>query len=143
MIPSGKTFLIKTLVIPRLTYPDTVLCTCSPRSFLKLQRVLNRALRFAFDIKYPMVPTARSLHDRAKFKPINQIIYNRAKSMWIKIESGTAADPVKFEEIINMPMNNPHTYFPSSYDRVQLDAPPPIFTEQDCVSHQVQRYYNQ
>ena len=137
-----KLLLIKTLVIPSLTYPDTVLASCSRRSFLKLQRVLNYALKFAYNIRYPSVPTAKSLHIRSKIKPINEIIYNRAKSMWLKIESGNAADPVSLQEILNMPMNNPHTYFPSCYNRVQADVPPPIYTANDINTKAVRRYYD-
>ena len=62
--------------------------------------------------------------------------------MWLKIESGIAADPVSLQEILNIPMTNPHSYFPSCYDRVQLDVPPPIYTEKDIRSQIVRRYYN-
>ena len=142
MKTEDKLILIKAFVISKLTYPDTILCTCSPRSFLKLQRVLNRALKFAYNIHYPVVATARSLSARANILPLNQIIYIRAKKMWHKIESGTAADLDTFTSIRDMPINNPHFYFPSSLNRIQKAMPPPIFTVDDCVSPNTQAYYN-
>ena len=101
----------------------------------------NRALKFAYDIRYPSVPTAKSLHERAKMPPLNQNIYKGAKEMWRKIEAGDAADVDTFNNIININITNPHFYFPSSYDRVQKDLPPPIYTAEDCASQITKLYY--
>ena len=62
--------------------------------------------------------------------------------MWLKIESGNAADPVSLQETLNMPMNNPHSYFPSCYNRVQADVPPPIYTVKDINTRETRRYYD-
>ena len=138
-----KLHLIKALIIPTLTYPDTVLLTCSPTSFHTLQRPLNRALKWVFDIFYPRRITARRLHEAAGIKPINQIIWERGKRQWEKIMSGEAADHEYANSIVNDPSyTSHHVRFPSSYGRSMLNEPPPIFTQNDVGSNAVQLYYN-
>ena len=89
----------------------------SMHSIIKLQRVLNKALEFVFNVFWPNFTTARALHTRAKIKPINQILHNRAKKIWSKIEDGTAGDPTTFDSIKNLPFPNPNCNFPYSYLR--------------------------
>ena len=122
----AKTHIVKVLVISTLTYPDTVLLTCSPSGFHTLQKALNRALNWVYDIRYPTVVRARDLHLRAESKPINQIIYQRRRNMWDKLLDGTAANQTYANELINYRnFTNPHSFFPSSYDRSRLAVPPP------------------
>ena len=109
---------------------------------IKLQRVLNKALKFVFNAFWPNVITARALHIRAKIKPINQILHNRASKIWSKIEDGTAGDINSFNSIKNLPFPRPHHNFPSSYLRSKKDEPPPIYTKNDCHSAEVIAYYN-
>ena len=122
----AKIHIVKALVISTLTYPDTVLLTCSPSGFHTLQKALNRALKWVYDIRYPTVIKARDLHLRAEMKPLNQIIYQRGRNMWDKIMDGTAADQIYATELIQRDdFTNPHSFFPSSYDRSRLAEPPP------------------
>ena len=138
----NKLYLIKTLVIPILLYPCVPLNASSIATIATLQTVLNRALRFAFGVRYPDMPTARSLHIRAKIKPINIMLYKRAKNLWAKLESGHAGDRNTFEDIIGTPIEKPHTWFPSSYTRAQKPEPPPMYTRQEGSSPQLVAYYN-
>ena len=80
--------------------------------------------------------------EKAKLKPINIIIYNQAKRIWDKIESGEAADLDTFNSINRLPIERPHVWFPSSYMRAQKDEPPPIYTMKDVQSNIVKNYYN-
>ena len=128
-------------MIPILLYPCVPLNACSVSALATLQTVLNRALRFAYGIRYPDTPTARSLHIRAKIKPVNVILYNRAKKLWAKLESGVAGDRNSFEDITGIPIEKPHTYFPSSYARVQKPEPPSMYTLKEGVSPHLVAYY--
>ena len=138
----AKMQLVQALVISSLTYPATPLNTASLYGILKLQRVLNKALKFVFNAFWPNIITSRALHIRAKIKPINQILHNRANKIWSKIEDGTAGDINSFNSIKNLPFPRPHHNFPSSYLRAQKDEPPPIYTRNDCYSAEAIAYYN-
>ena len=138
----AKLHLVKALIIPTLTYPCTPLNTCSPAKFWELQSILNRTLKWVFNVRYPEVFTAKALMEKAKLKPINIIIYNQAKRIWDKIESGEAADLATFNSINNLPTEKSHAWFPSSYMRAQKDEPPPIYTMKDVQSNIVKNDYN-
>ena len=138
----AKIHLVKALIISSLTYPDTILLTCSPSGFYNLQKPLNRALKWVQGVYYPEVVTARELHVRSKIQPLNQIIYHRGRKMWDKILDGTAAD----QDYANTLVNNdnytkPHTWYPSSYGRSRLPEPPPIYTSDDISTRAVKDYY--
>ena len=138
----AKLHLIKTIIIPSLTYQCIPLNTCTPSDFAKLQMVVSRSLRMAYKIRYPdNIATTKSLLERAKLKPINQIIYHRAKNMWNKIEAGTAADMDTVNNLLRIPIDKSHKWFPSSYVRAQQDEPPPIYTSSDISNPEVQAYY--
>ena len=137
-----RIYLAKTLIVPSLTYPCTPLNTCSAASFSKLQTVLNRAMRFAFNVRYPEMPTARSLLERAKIEPINKIIHKRASNIWNKIDQGIAGDIDTYNNIKSIPLSKPHSWFPSSLERTTLGEPPPIYTTTDRANHLVKAYYN-
>ena len=132
---------MKALIIPTLVYPVTPLNSAPITGVLDLQRVLNKALKFVFNARYPDLVTMRELHTRAKLKPINQILHNRAKATWDKIESGTAGDPDMFNRIKRIPIVKPHFNFPSSYRRTLKEEPPPIYTKEDIYLIEVQNYY--
>ena len=140
MSDADKLYLVKTLIIPSLTYPCVPLNACSITSYLKLQRVLNRALRFVYR-RGPEMPTVVSLLNRAKLLPINQILYNRAKNIWAKIESGIAGDIDTFHMISGIPIEDPHSWYPSSLERSRKDPPPPITTRDSCILDVVKDYY--
>ena len=138
----SKLHLVKALVIPSLTYPCTPLNASSIGCFTQLQTVLNQALNFVYNNKYPNLTPSRVLHQRAKIKPINQIIFKQAKNIWNKIESGNAGDENTFRMIMREEQGPPHRWYPSSYSRAQLDKPPPIYTIADGSKPEVRRYYN-
>ena len=137
----AKLHLVKALIIPSLTYPCTPLNTCSPTNFWHLQTVLSSSLKWVFNIRYPVVLTAKALMEKAKLKPLNIIIYNQAKRIWDKIESGEAADLETFNYVNDIQIEKPHSWYPSSYMRAQKAEPPPIYTIKDVQSRTVRHYY--
>ena len=140
MTTADKLYLVKTLIVPSLTYPCIPLNAGSITSHLKLQRVLNRALRFVYR-RGPDMPTAVSLLNKAKMLPINQTLYNRAKNIWTKLEAGIAGDRSTFDMINSIPIEVPHSWYPSSLERSKKEAPPPIITYNSCVLPAVKDYY--
>ena len=94
--PRSKLILVKTLIIPILTYPVTPLNTASAHGMVSLQKVLNRGLRFVYNTNWQSMTSSKSLHLRARVLPINQTIHNRAMQVWDKIKNGIAADVETF-----------------------------------------------
>ena len=142
MSQKDKLYLVKTLIMPTLTYPCVPLNTCSIACFAKLQAALNRALRFVFGVRFPAMPTARSLLHRAKIKPINQVLHKRAQNLWRKLELGTAGDIGTYNLVSQTPIAHPHFWYPSSLNRARMELPPPIFTAKDSATPEVAAYYD-
>lgn len=89
-IPSNiKVYLIKAFVLPIIRYPTIPLATVSKSSIIKLQRIQNQALRFAFDEKYSYTKNIKTLHEEAKLEPINYFLYTQAQKIFRKMETPT------------------------------------------------------
>ena len=129
-----KVHAIKTLLHPYLTYPCIPLHTASDSVMGKLQAVQNKALKFAFDVSWFDFISSERLHTRFKykFKPLNQVLYWRAKKQWEKISSGSAADPTQYNVLVDKLKPQPdepyHPNFPSSLEMVNGPEPPPLYT---------------
>ena len=138
----GRKLLVKSLIIPTLTYPCTILSTAAFSNILKLQRICNKALKFVLKARYPEVHTAKSLHVRAKMRPINKIIHNRSQNMWTKIVEGRAADPIAYGAISQLELVKAAYHFPSSEIFSRKEEPPSVFTNVCRLKPRVQRYYS-
>ena len=125
----AKLHITKALIVPTISYPSTILATAAFTNLLKLQTVLNDSLRFVFNIRYPLTPTCKSLHERAKMKPINQTIHLRSNKIWDRIEQGIAADLLVYNEIMKLDMHRSKYHFPSSHDISIKEEPPPVYTK--------------
>ena len=141
MKTNDRKYLLQTLVSPLLTYPCAPLNTCSIKALGRLQSVQNRGLRFALGVRYPDVQTSRTLHARAKIKPINVVLHNRAKKLWGKLEAGLAGDLETFNNITRIPVARRHARFPSSKMRAEQPEPPPIFVQADGRRPEVKAHY--
>lgn len=53
---------------------------------MKLQVIQNKALRFAFNERYPFTKNSKTLHEQANLKPINYNLFTRATIIFRKIE---------------------------------------------------------
>lgn len=78
-----KTHLIKTLIIPAIDYPPVPIDALSNNQLGILQRI-QKALRFAFNQRYPYTLTTEQLHELAKIEPVNIRLYNKAVQTWEK-----------------------------------------------------------
>lgn len=133
---SIKMLLIKTQVLPHLMYPCIPLHLASKSQMCRLQAIQNKALRFAYAIRYSPdtpTPTAESLHNREyPMLPVNQKLYWRAKRLWEKVETGQAGNPAMYTAIKNLTVeggyNTPYKCFPSSIDAIARPEPDPIYT---------------
>lgn len=138
----GRKLLVKSLIIPTLTYPCTILTTAAFSNILKLQRICNKALKFVLKARYPEIHTAKSLHVRSKIRPINKTIHNRSQKMWAKIIEGRASDPLAYGAISQIELVKAAYHFPSSEIFSRQEEPPPIFTNDCRMKPRVQRYYS-
>ena len=140
-IPS-KTLLVKSLIIPTITYPCIPLNTCSITCLYKLQTIQNNALRFIYKVKYPRMVTNRELHHLSGLLPINQVIHARAKTIWGNIEAGEAGDPQTFDWINSMDIHKYYNNFPSSLNISRKDDPPPIYNIDDTRTQSTTNFYS-
>ena len=81
-----KTHLIKTLVLTVLDYPPIPTHTLSKTQLSKLQKVQNKALRFATNQRYPYTMNTIEIHTHTKTEPINIRLHNRAKKIWQRLQ---------------------------------------------------------
>ena len=126
-----KMHLVKTLVLPHLTYPTIPLHLACKTNMLKLQAVQNKALRFVYGVKWDDFITSKSLHLEHKYKmlPINQTLYWRARKLWEGIEADIAGNASMLDQILKLPQSTKEDrFFPSSYNAAMLQSePPPLF----------------
>ena len=74
-----KLHLYKAFILPLLTYCPLALSLSAPTNLLKLQRIQNRAVRFALGAKWFDFRTSESLHEDSGILPINITLYNRTE----------------------------------------------------------------
>ena len=82
-----KTHLVKALILPVLDYPPIPTHSLSKSQLSRLQKVQNKALRFATNQRYPYTMTTIEIHNITKTNPLNIRLYNRALRIWRKLES--------------------------------------------------------
>ena len=128
----AKNQLVKSLVLPHLTYPAIPLHTAKDTNMLTLQKVQNASLRFIYKKKKIDRIRAEHYHNgKYKMLPINQTLYWRAKNIWKSIRDNNAADYDMSDQITKMPIVKEHTNFPSSLKRVHdySNEPDPLYTK--------------
>ena len=64
-----KTHLIKALVLPILDYPPIPTHTMSKTQITKLQKVQNKALRFATNQRHPYTMNTIQIHEHTNTTP--------------------------------------------------------------------------
>ena len=124
--PNIKLHLIKACVLPILTYPSYPLNTLSKTSMLSLQRIQNKAIRFALeDSKYPYAYTTEQLHNMTNIKPINITIHERGiqtKERLINIVQDET-----YTELISNECDKEHGWFKRPIRHITT-IPNPVYT---------------
>ena len=107
-------------------YPPIPLHLANRTHMKKLQKVQNRAIRFALGVKLEQKISSKKLHTKFKYKfrPVNQELYWRARSTWEKIELYEAGDLTMFKYLTELPIYNECKHFPSSYSAAVLMSEP-------------------
>ena len=85
----------------------------SKNATLKLQRVQNSPLRFAYNEKYPYTYTTMELHRKADLLPININIYHRGRKVMNKLV--TSINDTTYNNIIENNDTQEHSWFRKSF----------------------------
>ena len=112
-------------MLPIMEYPPVPTHALSKSRLAALQRLQNRALKQAYnDTLYPPRFTTEELHRKAKLKPINQRLNQRAIDIWNKTQG--MRHP-KLQDLIGIEMQirEKHHYF--TMPRTSLDRPLPRY----------------
>ena len=123
-----KLHLVKACVLPILTYPVYTLNALSCSQTLSLQKIQNKALRFAFGEKYPYTKTTEELHQQANIEAINITLYNRGNTIKHKLEN-ILQDNTYINAIQNHQEGNEHTWFRRPINRLCQHIPMPLYTK--------------
>ena len=119
-----KTQLVKTLVLPILDYPPIPTHTLSKTQISKLQKIQNRALRFATGQRYPYTLNTREIHHITKTIPVNQRLHLQAEKIWMRLQQlGLPTYTTLMENKDNLSYNR---HFPSSL-KIINEFPEPAY----------------
>lgn len=120
-----KTHLVKAYILPIIEYPAIPLCALSRTQVGKLQKMQNRALRFAMNDCYPYQWTTEELHRVTKTKTMNVKLHERAQKIWNKVVP--INNPIMTQLDNNQPHRN-HAWFPSARYVVTRNIPEPLYS---------------
>ena len=124
-----KTRLYTSLIRPILEFPAIPLNTLSRSALYRLQKVQNRALRWATNTYYPSRTTTQQIHEQLKIQPLNIRIHNRAKKTLDRLE---ALEDEQFTTLLDrhdqLPRDIKHRNWPRAF-HTRTDPPPqPFYT---------------
>ena len=122
-----KLNLIKVCILPILTYPPYPLTTLSKTSIRKLQRVQNKAIRYAYNEKHPYTRTITELHQLSNIKPINITLHEQALKTKLTLQN-----IIQDETYINLITQNlqnesEHSWFKTTCKTLENIAPLPLY----------------
>lgn len=121
-----KLHLVKACIIPTLHYPAYALNTLSKTSLIKLQRIQNKALRFAYNDRFPYQHLIENLHLQANVKPINSFVFDRGKKITETLLHNLH-DPI-FTDIANNNNDREHGWFRRPSLTLNRQEPAPLYT---------------
>ena len=127
--PPLKATLIKTLLIPIIEYPPIPICGASKTQILKLQRIQNKALRFINHNDIERIDTAKGLHERYKFLPVNISLNQKARKIW---ETLRGTDEETYNNLMR-PIEANHNWFPRTSTLVNNNIPDPMYTGRETA----------
>lgn len=118
-----KTHLVKALIIPILQYPPVQLHAVSDRQLSILQKVQNKALRFATNQYYPYTMTTEEIHMHTNTKPLNIFLQEQAQKIWLSLERMQNDTYLKLIEN-KTHIQKYHRFYPSSLEKIQQPISP-------------------
>ena len=87
-VPSKvKLYLYKALIRPLIEYPAVLLADSSEGQIKRLQVVQNKALRFVYDIRWPVTASNDSLHQRANIPDIKSRLEHLQARIFCKLQA--------------------------------------------------------
>ena len=122
-----KLHLVKAYVLPILTYPTYALNALSKTHILNLQRIQNKAIRFAYNEYYPYTTTTEELHLRSNLDPINITLHKRGIKTKLKIEN-ILKDTTYINAIRENQQARDHGWFKKPYKILNNINIQPIYT---------------
>lgn len=123
-----KLHLIKTCVIPILTYPPYPLASLSKTSIKKLQKIQNNSLRYVYNEKYPFNRTMEELHTLSNIKPINIVIHEQARKTKSTMQNNIQDETYIQFVTENQDNQKEHSWFPKTALRLDRHNPTPNYT---------------
>ena len=113
-----KIHLVKALILPIIQYPPIPLHTVSDTQLSKLQKIQNKALRFATNQYYPYTMTTEEIHIHTNTKPLNIFLHEQAQKIW------TSLDNMQHDTYLKLVQHKTyiqkyHRHFPSSLEKIQ------------------------
>ena len=121
-----KLRLYKALIRPALTYPATPLNSLCPSQMIKLQRIQNKALRFATNTNLIDRRTSRSLHEETDTEPINIYLHRLSSNTWQKIKNDFPQTYTRLKNEVPITTHR-NKRFPSSRLQAEANTPIPIY----------------
>lgn len=119
-----KIQIIKTKIIPILTYPPIPTQALSITAISTLQKVQNVALRFLLAVRRDDYRTSRSLHEEASITALKVRLQQLATGIWEKMaDEGWDLFPDPFNLHLELP-DTCHQWFPRSLQRLAEEAEP-------------------
>ena len=115
--------LVKTLILPILDYPPIPTHTLSKTQISKLQKVQNRALRFATNERYPYTMNTVEIHTLTKTEPINIRLFKRAQKIWKRLDDLEHPAYISLKEKQEN-INRYNRCFPSSLTQMNNEPQP-------------------
>ena len=118
-----KLHLYKAFILPLLTYCPLALSLSAPTNILRLQRIQNRAIRFALGTKWYDFRTSLSLHEESDLPPINLILHHRS---FKQLTHFPDKHPITYDLINDLPLAYRHLPHNNLLDP-HIQPPDPIY----------------
>ncbi len=123
LTPEIKNATLVKILLPTLEYPPIPLICASKTQQLKMQRVINKSLRFIFRHDNRQL-TLQQMHELTNIKPINISLHNKATRIWETLR-------ITDEETYNILRANAspsHYGLPTSKNITDSPTPDPVYT---------------
>ncbi len=117
-----KLYLVKTMILPILDYSPIPTHMATKTRMLQLQRVQNKALRFATDQRYPYTESTDDQHTRLQVKLISTRLREAAHKIWEKLDNHEDTNYIHIQEL-DRNTNMENSWFPRSMKSLRQEPP--------------------